>query len=88
MGSYIPSTLTQQEEMLINEFAVWNRLLTMKEMQYYYTGSLSKDYAAKHQMKEPVPIVDNIEEAIISLDEFPERGAERKADPPPERGRG
>jgi len=54
---------TQQEEMLINEFAVWNRLLTMKEMQYYYTGSMSKDYAAKHQMKEPVPIVDNIEEA-------------------------
>ena len=54
---------TQQENVLINEFAVWNRHLTLAEMQNYYTGSSSKEYAAKHQMKEPVPIVGNIEEA-------------------------
>lgn len=54
---------TPQEGALVHEFAVYNRFLTMKEMQYYYTGKMSKEYAAKHQMKAPVPIVGNIEEA-------------------------
>ncbi|MBQ8158691.1 MAG: hypothetical protein IJ081_06705 [Prevotella sp.] len=50
---------TQQEEMLINEFAVWNRLLTKDEILFYYHGKKSKD----HELMEPVPIVGNVEEA-------------------------
>ena len=54
---------TQQDNSIIHAFAFWNRLLTVAEIQHYYTGSLSKEYAAKHQIKTPVPIVGNIDEA-------------------------
>ena len=54
---------TPQEDAVIHEFAVYNRLLSMKEMQQYYDHGNSKEYIAKHQMKAPVPIVNNIGEA-------------------------
>lgn len=50
---------TQQEDVLINEFAVWNRLLTKDEIQFYYYGKKSKE----HERMDPVPIVGNIDEA-------------------------
>lgn len=54
---------TPQEDAIVHEFAVYNRLLSMKEMQQYYDHGNSKEYAAKHQMKVPLPIVDNIDVA-------------------------
>lgn len=50
---------TQQEEMLINEYALWNRLLTKDEILFYYHGKKAKDRV----LMEPVPIVGNVDEA-------------------------